>query len=103
MERRTALIAAAATSLALLAGAVAIGLNTQLVDASGDDGVGRISPVSVTESPSGTTATSSGWDDDTGVHGDGEDDELEGSDDDRAGSSSAERIENEIEGANDDD
>lgn len=102
MERRTALIAAAATSLALLAGAVAIGLNTQLVDASGDDGVGRISPVSVTESPSGTAATSSGWQDDD-ERGDefGEDDEV--SDDDRADHPSAESTEQEFEGADDDD
>ena len=45
MERRKAVIAAATASLTLLAGAAAISLNTGLVGASGDDGVGQVSPV----------------------------------------------------------
>ena len=45
MERRKAVLAAATASLTLLAGAAAISLNTGLVGASGDDGVGQISPV----------------------------------------------------------
>jgi hypothetical protein len=45
MKRRNALIAAATAALTLLAGAAAISLNTSLVGATGDDGVGHISPV----------------------------------------------------------
>jgi hypothetical protein len=45
MERRKAVVAAATASLTLLAGAAAISLNTSLVGASGDDGVGEVSPV----------------------------------------------------------
>jgi hypothetical protein len=45
MERRKAVIAAATASLTLLAGAAAISLNTSLVGASGNDGVGEVSPV----------------------------------------------------------
>jgi hypothetical protein len=48
MERRKAVIAAATASLTLLAGAAAISLNTSLVDASGNDGVGQVSPVDPT-------------------------------------------------------
>ena len=39
---------AATTSLTLLAGAGAVGLNTSLVSGSGDDGVGEISPIDAT-------------------------------------------------------
>lgn len=51
MERRKAVIAAAAATATLLAGAAAISLNTSLVGASGDDGVGQISPVEPETSP----------------------------------------------------
>lgn len=51
MERRKAVIAAATASLTLLAGAAAIGINTGLVSASGDDGVGQISPVDTATTP----------------------------------------------------
>lgn len=80
MERRTAIVAAAATSLTLLAGAAAISLNTQLVDASGDDGVGRISPIATSGEPPGAPVEvddpAGTWDDDRY----GDDDEY---DDDR--------------------
>ncbi|HET6775439.1 MAG TPA: hypothetical protein VFH36_19145 [Acidimicrobiales bacterium] len=52
MERRKAVIAAATASLTLLAGAAAISLNTSLVGASGNDGVGQVSPVDPTTIPS---------------------------------------------------
>jgi hypothetical protein len=52
MERRKAVIAAATASLTLLAGAAAISLNTSLVGASGDDGVGQVSPVDPATTPS---------------------------------------------------
>lgn len=51
MERRKAVIAAATATATLLAGAAAISLNTSLVGASGDDGVGQISPVEPAASP----------------------------------------------------
>jgi hypothetical protein len=51
MERRKAVIAAATATLTLLAGAAAISLNTSLVGASGDDGVGRVSPVDTATTP----------------------------------------------------
>ncbi|HEX5946847.1 MAG TPA: hypothetical protein VFY82_11245 [Acidimicrobiales bacterium] len=51
MERRKAVIAAATVSLTLLSGAAAIGLNTGIVGASGDDGVGQISPVDTATTP----------------------------------------------------
>jgi hypothetical protein len=54
MERRSAIIAAAGASLTLLAGAAAIGINTQLVSASDNDGVGEISPIGATEAPTET-------------------------------------------------
>jgi hypothetical protein len=52
MERRKAVIAAATVSLTLLAGAASISLNTSLVGASGDDGVGQVSPVDLATTPS---------------------------------------------------
>jgi hypothetical protein len=52
MERRKAVLSAAAASLTLLAGAAAISLNTSLVGASGDDGVGQVSPVDLATTPS---------------------------------------------------
>ncbi len=52
MERRKAVIAAATASLTLLAGAAAISLNTSLVGASSDDGVGQVSPVDPATTPS---------------------------------------------------
>jgi hypothetical protein len=52
MERRKAVIAAATATLTLLAGAAAISLNTSLVGASGNDGVGQVSPVDPTTTPS---------------------------------------------------
>ena len=51
MERRKAVIAAATASLTLLAGAAAISLNTGIVGASGDGGVGQISPVDPAVAP----------------------------------------------------
>lgn len=51
MERRKAVIAAATATLTLLAGAAAISLNTSLVGASGDDGVGQVSPVDPATTP----------------------------------------------------
>jgi hypothetical protein len=50
MELRKANTAAAATSLNLLAGALGIALNSGIVGASGDDHVGRISPVATATS-----------------------------------------------------
>lgn len=106
MERRKAVIAAATASLTLLAGAAAISLNTSLVGASGDDGVGEISPVEVVTVPStavdepvtGTPGSSrSGFGED-----DHDDDGVEGDDvarDDEHGDD----IDHEYEGADDDD
>jgi hypothetical protein len=45
MERRKAVIAAATASLTLLAAAVAISINSAIVDASNDAGTGGIDPV----------------------------------------------------------
>jgi hypothetical protein len=45
MERRKAIMTAAAVSLTLLAGAAGIALNSGIVDTSGDDKVGQISPI----------------------------------------------------------
>jgi hypothetical protein len=110
MERRTALITAAATSLTLLAGAAAIGINTQLVDAGGNDGAGRISPIGLTESPGGTIRV-----DDPAVTGGGHDDDLyddlydderyhdEDDAPDAPGHDSEDDGEHEYEGADDDD
>lgn len=123
MERRKAVLAAAAASLTLLAGAAAISLNTSLVSASGDDGAGQVSPVDPATTPStiyvdepaaGPTATPSRSsdagddlededelerDDDSGREDDsddyeGEDDGDEHEDDDDS---------HEYEGADDDD
>jgi hypothetical protein len=57
MEQRRAVVAAATASLTLLAGAAAISLNTGIIGASGDDGVGHISPV-VATTPASTPGTS---------------------------------------------
>ena len=63
MERRKANMTAAAVSLTLLAGAAGIALNSGIVDTSGDDKVGQISPISTNppvtvyvDDPAGTTA-----------------------------------------------
>jgi hypothetical protein len=45
MERRKAITTAAAASLTLLAGAAGIAVNSSIVSASGDDPVGKLSPV----------------------------------------------------------
>ena len=103
MERRKAVIAAATATLTLLAGAAAISLNTSLVGASGDDGVGRVSPVDTATTPetiyidepaAGQVPVRSGDDDEfdddhedgqerNDDHGSGEDEhEYEGADDD---------------------
>lgn len=106
MERRKAVIAAATVSLTLLSGAAAIGINTGLVGASGDDGVGQISPVDTATTPEtiyidepaarpATAPSRSGEDDDDESYRDeddrdededevyeGDDHEYEGADDD---------------------
>jgi hypothetical protein len=51
MERRKAITVAATTSLTLLAGALGIALNSGIVGASGDDHVGKLSPIATTPSP----------------------------------------------------
>ena len=51
MERRKAIATAAAASLTLLAGAAGIALNSGIVGATGDDGVGQLSPVNTTANP----------------------------------------------------
>lgn len=112
MERRSAIIAAAGASLTLLAGAAAIGINTQLVSASDNDGVGDISPVSGTEAPTETIYV----DDPTGTQGPApaegddeyEDDEYEDEDEndsyeDHEDEDGPEAQEHEYEGAEDDD
>jgi hypothetical protein len=112
MERRKAVIAAATASLTLLAGGAAIGINTGIVGATGDDGVGRISPVEqVTTTATPTDpgqstvfgsdlspgGTDDSWYEDESDH---EDESLgEAHDDDHE----HEGLEHEYEGADDDD
>ncbi len=116
MERRKAVLAAATASLTLLAGAAAISLNTSLVGASGDDGVGHVSPVDpattphtiyVDEPAAGPTAAPSRSGDGNDVVGDEDEfdrDEDNGYEDDgRGGDSADEDGSHEYEGANDDD
>ena len=117
MERRKAVIAAATASLTLAAGAVAIGLNTSLVGASANDGVGEISPVDPATSPSTiyiddtdagrATPVPSGWggDDEDELDDEFEDQsELEGEDHRGDGGDDAyEDDDHEYEGADDDD
>ena len=110
MERRKAVIAAATASLTLLAGAAAISLNTGLVGASGDDGVGQVSPVDPGTTPStiyvdepATGPTTS-----PGASRDDEDeferDEADGYEDDNHGDDRTyEDDDHEFEGADDDD
>jgi hypothetical protein len=115
MERRKAVIAAATASLTLLAGAAAISLNTGIVGASGDSGVGQISPVD----PAVTSATvyvdepaaagahapgpSRAGDDEDGVE-DADGFEDDGAYDDRGGDEDHdEDHDDEYEGADDDD
>jgi hypothetical protein len=116
MERRKAIIAAATASLTLLAGGAAIGINTGIVSATGDDGVGRISPVeqvTTTDAPadpgqpvpSGSDLSAGGDDEsryeDESEHDDEHDDEgLDGTHDD---DHELEGLEHEYEGADDDD
>jgi hypothetical protein len=110
MERRKAVLAAATASLTLLAGAAAI----SLVGASGDDGVGQISPVDPATTPDTiyvdepaagpTTAPSRSSD----GRGDPEDeldrDEDDGHEDEGRGDDTADDDDSrEYEGADDDD
>lgn len=114
MERRKAVIAAATASLTLVAGAVAIGLNTSLVGASGNDGVGEISPVDPATSPStididepddGRAPSVPGPSDDDDEFEDEfeHDDEFEGEDHRGDGDDAYEDDDHEYEGADDDD
>lgn len=117
MERRSAIIAAAGASLTLLAGAAAIGINTQLVDASDDDGVGEISPVSATDTPpdtiyvddpAGTQAPAPARDDDDyedheDEDEDEDDDRYEDHEDEDGPEEQEQEQEHEYEGAEDDD
>lgn len=114
MERRKAVIAAATASLTLLAGAAAIGLNTSLVGATGDDGVGQISPVDPTTTPSTvyvdepaagqTTSPSPSRDGDLEDGDEFERDESDAYADDSHGDDGAyEDADHEYEGADDDD
>jgi hypothetical protein len=75
MERRRAVIAATTASLTLLAGAAAISLNTGIIGASGDGGVGQISPV-VATTPTSTRVGSVAGEDPTNsaIGGEHEDD-----------------------------
>jgi hypothetical protein len=112
MERRKAVIAAATATLTLLAGAAAISLNTSLVGASGDDGVGQVSPVDTATTPEtiyidepATTQVPAGGQVRSDDDGDDEDDDDRyadeqefGGDDDGSGEE-----EHEYEGADDDD
>ncbi|HEX6425337.1 MAG TPA: hypothetical protein VFZ79_17760 [Acidimicrobiales bacterium] len=109
MERRTAIVAAAATSLTLLAGAAAISLNTQLVDAGGDDGVGRVSPIATSGDPPGApvevddpagTVDDDRYEDDDDPYEDHDDRYGDAQDDDRYEDRDDEH---EYEGADDDD
>ena len=109
MERRRTIIAAAATSATLLAGAAGIALSSGIVGAAGNDDVGQLSPVGATSNPpvtlyddsGATTAGSFGDSDSTGSRaGTYEDDDHhdDGHDD---GSEADDRYE--YEGAEDDD
>src|SRR5262245_1504837 len=100
MERRRALIAAATTSLTLLAGAAAIGLNTGIVGASGDGGVGQISPVVATTTPSDRVGPVAGEDPGSHTSDDEHEDDRFGNDRSSPGDSDAEHL---YEGADDDD
>ena len=51
MERRRTIITAAAASATLLAGAAGIALSSGIVGATGNDGVGQLSPVGATSNP----------------------------------------------------
>jgi hypothetical protein len=116
MERRKAVLAAATASLTLLAGAAAISLNTSLVGASGDDGVGQVSPVDPATTPSTiyvdepaaglTTAPSRSGDGNDDLEDEDEFDRDEDNgyeDDSRGGDSAYEDDSHEYEGADDDD
>ncbi|HET8619212.1 MAG TPA: hypothetical protein VFM27_09650 [Acidimicrobiales bacterium] len=114
MERRKAVIAAATASLTLLAGAAAISLNTGIVGASGDGGVGQISPVdpAVTsgavyvDEPAAAGAQAPGQDragDDEDGFEDSDGSEDDGAYDDRGGDDHDEDHDDEYEGADDDD
>jgi hypothetical protein len=114
MERRKAVIAAATATLTLLAGAAAISLNTSLVGASGDDGVGQVSPVDTATTPetiyidepatgqvpAGGSVRSGDDDEHDDDAVDDNEDEQERYDDDAYGSG---EVEHEYEGADDDD
>lgn len=105
MERRKAVIAAATASLTLVAGAVAIGLNTSLVGASGNDGVGEISPVDPATSPSTIyidEPVPDRSDEDDEFDDELEDDEFEDEREDE-GDDAYEDEDHEYEGADDDD
>jgi hypothetical protein len=105
MERRRAVIAAATASLTLLAGAAAVSLNTGIIGASGDAGVGQISPV-VATTPASTLSGSPSWDDPTSRVTGGEHEGDEYGEDDRYDDRSAagdDNTERTYEGADDDD
>jgi hypothetical protein len=118
MERRKAITTAAAASLTLLAGAAGIALNSGIVGASGDDNVGRISPVGTNTPPvtvyvdepgaATATSTSSGQPSDSqqssspALSGRGDDDGDERRDDDRD-EHEDDDDHDEYEGADDDD
>jgi hypothetical protein len=118
MERRRAVIVAATASLTLLAGTAAISLNTGIVGASGDDGVGQVSPVDAstpgtidmdvpapghaTTLPDGSTAQA------RGTPSTGDEDRYDDRDDDRDDDGSDDEgdddgYRHEYEGADDDD
>jgi hypothetical protein len=100
MERRRAVIAAATASLTLLAGAAAISLNTGIIGASGDGGVGQISPV-VTTTPASTRVGSvAGEDARNPATGDEHEDDWYENDRSAPGDHDAEQV---YEGADDDD
>jgi hypothetical protein len=106
MERRRAVIAAATASLTLLAGAAAISLNTGIVRASDDDGVGQISPVDPTTISDPVTIDAPAAGAPTGSYEAGDDDHGEdreiGEAGDDHGDDNADD-EHEYEGADDDD
>jgi hypothetical protein len=100
MERRRAVIAATTASLTLLAGAAAISLNTGIVGASGDGGVGQISPVVATTPPSTRVGSVAGQDSRNPATGNDHEDDWYDNDRSVSGDHEAERL---YEGADDDD
>jgi hypothetical protein len=114
MERRRAVIVAATASLTLLAGTAAISLNTGIVGASGDDGVGQVSPVDAStpgtiyvDAPASDRATTLPDGSTAEAHrspSTGDDDRYDGGDDDRSDDEGDDDgYRHEYEGADDDD